>query len=171
MDMGSMGHSPAHACKISMLLNWYVEDACFISAAWHIRTRAQFAGTIIGVFFIAALIEGTRRLSREFDRRLTKAHLARIQENGLDSKTNPGESMQTLVPVMPFWREQLVRGFLYGLQYTAAFFVMLLGMSFNVPVLIAIFTGATFGYIVFGRDTLLLAETNRKTVDRRRDTR
>jgi copper transporter 1 len=54
MDMG--GHDMGGAadgtpmCKISMLLNWYSIDACFLSDKWHIRSKAGFAGTLIGVF-------------------------------------------------------------------------------------------------------------------------
>jgi copper transporter 1 len=52
MDMGgSASGSPGAACKISMLYNWYTVDSCFLAKSWHVHTLAQFAGSVIGVFF------------------------------------------------------------------------------------------------------------------------
>jgi copper transporter 1 len=65
----------------------------------------------------------------------------------------------TLKNIKPPWPQHIVRGLFYGSQFTAAFFVMLIGMFFNAGMLIAIFLGQTVGYIAFGRDTLQLEET------------
>ncbi|GMM44659.1 hypothetical protein DAPK24_012340 [Pichia kluyveri] len=49
MAMGAV--KDPHACKISMLWNWYTIDSCFLSKTWHVTSRGMFAGTCIGVFF------------------------------------------------------------------------------------------------------------------------
>ena len=96
------------------------------------------------------------------------------------------------IPRLPTWTQQLVRSFIYGSQFSAAFLVwasttyssafapvpyveililtlcfcyffsMLLGMYFNGFVLIAIFIGATLGYLVFGSDTVSAPEASAK---------
>ena len=57
---------------VSMLWNWYTVDTCFLSSTWHNNTKAKFAGSVIGVFFLVIAIEGLRRLARDYDRHITK---------------------------------------------------------------------------------------------------
>lgn len=56
-----------------MLWNWYTVDACFLSSTWHVKSKAQFAGSVIGVCLLVMAIEGVRRLGREYDRRLLRS--------------------------------------------------------------------------------------------------
>ncbi|ORX41105.1 Ctr copper transporter family-domain-containing protein [Kockovaella imperatae] len=177
MDMGSMDHgssssmndssassmsmSMGDGCKISMLWNWYTVDTCFLSATWHNKTRAMFAGSVIGVFFLTIAIEFVRRLGREFDRRLVAAARVRASlgqstsaPNSEDNlNKNLGSAEGTSFVYTPTWGHQVLRGLLYGSQFAAAFLVMLLGMYYNGYMLFAIFLGQTTGYIIFGRDT------------------
>jgi copper transporter 1 len=82
MDMG-MG-APEHACKISMLWNWYTIDACFISRQWHVRTIGQYAGTVISLFFIMILLEFFRRAAREYDRKIIEGFKSQAQTDSDD---------------------------------------------------------------------------------------
>ena len=59
-----------------MLWNWYTVDTCFLSSTWHNNTKAKFAGSVIGVFFLVIAIEGLRRLARDYDRHITKQAMA-----------------------------------------------------------------------------------------------
>lgn len=90
-----------------MLFNWTTIDACFLSPSWHIRTKAMFAGSIIGIFFLCMLIEALRRAAREYDRKITAM-------NRIDSK---GARYQ------PTFAQHVVRTLAYGAQFTAAFLV------------------------------------------------
>ncbi|ORY22230.1 Ctr copper transporter family-domain-containing protein [Naematelia encephala] len=143
-DMGDMDTGMG-SCTISMLWNWNTVGSCFLAESWYIRNKADFAGTIIGIFLLCMSIELVRRIGREYDRRLTFQSAAKVKASESDSP-----SMVTL-PVP--WGQQIVRGFLYGTQFFGAFLVMLLGMYFNGFVLLAIFLGQTTGYILFARDT------------------
>jgi hypothetical protein len=70
---------------VSMLWNWYTVDTCFLSSTWHNNTKAKFAGSVIGVFFLVIAIEGFRRLARDCDRHITKqamAHHTALNGNG-----------------------------------------------------------------------------------------
>ncbi|WWC66086.1 uncharacterized protein I303_108708 [Kwoniella dejecticola CBS 10117] len=155
-----MGHGDmdmdSHACKISMLWNWYTIDSCFLSATWHVRSKGGFAGSVIGVFLLCIAIEFVRRVGREYDRRLIMAAKA-----GLTPVTLPEVSKDASSPTTyhfrPSWVQQIIRGIAYGSQFTAAFLVMLFGMFFNGYILFVIFLGQTVGYIIFGRDTCTAA--------------
>ncbi|KAG8794542.1 hypothetical protein FRC12_023751 [Ceratobasidium sp. 428] len=109
-----------------------------------LRDVVGFAFSIISIFLITFLIEGARRSARNYDRMLSAKHTA------LDKGANSG-------PLRPTLKEQLVRGAFYGLQFSAAYVLMLIAMSFNGFAIFAIFLGGTAGYIIFGTDTLNIA--------------
>ncbi|KAH7333004.1 Ctr copper transporter family-domain-containing protein [Rhizoctonia solani] len=132
-----------HMCSVSILWNWEVVDSCFISDQWHVTNEVGFAFSIIGIFLITFLIEGLRRAARNYDRMLAAKHSGKLSKNG--------------VPLRPTMSEQLVRGGFYGVQFSAAYVLMLIAMSFNGFALFAIFLGGTAGYIMFSTDTLKIA--------------
>ncbi|KAI9790261.1 MAG: Copper Transporter integral membrane protein that functions in high affinity copper transport [Peltula sp. TS41687] len=72
MDMGGAAAADTHACKISMLWNWYTVDSCFIARSWHVRSHGTFAVSCIGVVLLVILLEGLRRTQRELDRYLLR---------------------------------------------------------------------------------------------------
>ncbi|KIY70479.1 Ctr copper transporter [Cylindrobasidium torrendii FP15055 ss-10] len=155
MDSMSMGGG----CKISMLWNWNTVDACFISDQWHVKTVGAYAGSVIGVFFLVQLIEWVRRASREYDRYLVKQHTVRAaaqtaMESSSDVKVLSGSSATTTVPIRPTLIQQLIRSFLYFLQFCGGYMIMLLAMYYNGGILFAIGTGAFFGHFASTWDTL-----------------
>lgn len=173
--MGMGAGAGGRPCKISMLLNYNTVDSCFISSDWQITSRGMFAGSCIGVLLLCIAIEAVRRLGREYDRRLVLAAKARIQaqetaepesltaqnsESKLNGSTDGADldsrpPLQLTTPLyQPSIIQHLLRSLVYGSTFTAAFFVMLLGMYYNVYILICIFLGHTLGYILFARDTL-----------------
>ncbi|KAH0551095.1 hypothetical protein GP486_007559 [Trichoglossum hirsutum] len=136
--MPSMGMSMGPgACKISMLWNWYTIDSCFIARTWHIRTRAAFGGSCIGVILLVLCLELLRRVQREYDRYITRTRKQQDPpSNGSGSPTKREAfaltanifSQRAFRPTIP---QQLVRSLLYMLQFAVAYFIMLLAMYYN----------------------------------------
>lgn len=163
-----------------MLWNWTVLDACFLTESWQTRTRAQFAGTVIGVFLMVVAIQGVHKVGREYDRRLVDVRLARaallkarseqlgdspkldieanqaceVQPNTLAKSSSSTLAAPIAVKVVPTWSEQTLRGLIHGVAFTGSFLTMLLGMYFNGFILFAIFLGAIVGHVLFARDTV-----------------
>lgn len=98
---------------------------------------------------MVALIEGVRRVHREFDRRLIAKYLASsVTASGSVDSLNKGgpalirsvhlaafipcverpPSKPGMVLIRPTLFEQTIRAAFYGVQFTAAFLTMLLGM-------------------------------------------
>jgi hypothetical protein len=97
---------PMALTPVSMLWNWYTVDTCFLSSTWHNNTKAKFAGSVIGVFFLVIAIEGFRRLARDYDRHITKqamVHHTATNGNG-DSTPIVGDSKDVVEGscVVPF---------------------------------------------------------------------
>ncbi|KAJ7715716.1 Ctr copper transporter family-domain-containing protein [Mycena maculata] len=139
------------ACKLSMLWNWDTVDSCFISEQWHVHTLRQYAGTLIGVFFIVVLLEAFRKISRAYD-----AHILRRYKNRLAAETlvRLAEAVKRNKPFSPGFFQHLVRSLFYFIQFSTAYLLMLAAMTHNGGLLIAIFAGAFAGFFLFGRDTV-----------------
>ncbi|KAI5809132.1 Ctr copper transporter [Peziza echinospora] len=94
MDHGGMGGGGSGpACKISMLWNWYTVDSCFIARSWHVRSKAMFAGSCIGVILLVMLLELIRRAQREYDRYIVK----QIQQAGSRNNSSLSNAQVPLV--------------------------------------------------------------------------
>ena len=148
MDMGP-------ACKINMLWNWYTVDSCFITTDWHVRSNGIFALSVIALFFLVALIEGVRRLSREYDRRLV-LHARYAWKNGT-LPTVKGSTDDSVFEFKPTWSQQFVRAVLFTIQFGAAYIIMLIAMYYNGFMIFAIILGGGFGYFIFGKDTVAVS--------------
>ncbi|BGP37810.1 copper transporter complex subunit Ctr4 [Rhodotorula kratochvilovae] len=157
MDMG--GGSSGASCQISMLWNWTVMDACFLSKSWHIRSVGDYVGTLIGVFFLVVALEGVRRLGREYDRSIRAAYYRREALALAALAKNQGKEVAQAAPFRPSHKEHAVRSVFYFVQFTVAYLLMLLAMYYNGGMLFAIFSGAGVGHFIFGRDTATDAST------------
>lgn len=173
-DMMGMGGS----CQISMLWNWNVIDACFISESWQIKSKGMFAGSCIGVILLVMALEFLRRLSKEYDRFIIKQHAAKFQESSSATVTTaaarpaaPADATKTglesvnsrelacpavvaMPPFRPSVLQQAVRALIHMVQFAVAYFVMLLAMYYNGYFIICIFIGAYLGSFIFQWETL-----------------
>lgn len=178
-----MSHSDPNACKISMLWNWYTVNSCFIARSWHVRSKAQFAGSCIGVFLLVVLHQWLHRFAREYDAALirsksTKADVSAGSDNALATES----SLPTLKPSQPAamantmshkWFvaaksvggvyatpfEHLVRTLLFTVEWGVAYIIMLLFMYYNGYIIISCILGAFFGRLFFTYNEQLSCST------------
>ncbi|KAF2008495.1 Ctr-domain-containing protein [Aaosphaeria arxii CBS 175.79] len=167
--MAGMGHGMGgpNACQISMLWNWNVKNACFISKSWRITSNGMFAGSCIGVILLVISLELLRRAGKEYDRYILAQYarsavaLPSTASSTHDNTTAAAKSASTTsspacVPAVssqtfrPNVLQQAVRALLHMLQFAVAYFIMLLAMYYNGYILICIFIGAYIGYFIFG---------------------
>ena len=143
-----------------MLWNWYTVDSCFLASSWHVRSRAAFAGTCIGVLLLVLLLEAIRRAQREFDRYLVKlknrqrqqhqhqhqGHLANVETafgagangdlkgdgvaDGVQQHHDCTAASSSAAHSLLIW-EHTVRSLLYTMQFALAYIIMLLAMYYN----------------------------------------
>ncbi|EGD95711.1 high affinity copper transporter [Trichophyton tonsurans CBS 112818] len=159
-------------CKISMLWNWNVIDACFISSTWRITSRGMFAGSCIGVILLVMSLEFLRRLGREFDKHIagqpslfnklgfgTSAMAAanshpvgsEFTDDPDSSKPRDANGSPRLEGgrCSPTLLQHTLRSLLHMVQFGVAYFVMLLAMYYNGFFIICILIGAFLGHFVF----------------------
>ncbi|RFU73699.1 copper transporter [Trichoderma arundinaceum] len=187
-DMGGM-EGMGGSCKISMLWNWNVQDACFISETWQITSKGMFAGSCIGVILLVISLEFLRRLAKEYDRLLIRQHTAKFQgisapvavaakpattalkvgHDSIDFQEAACPAGIAIPPFRPSVLQQAARALLHMVQFAIAYFVMLLAMYYNGYFIICIFIGAYIGAFLFQWETLTVgtsqtSATNEATV-------
>lgn len=143
---GHGGHDmPSHGemCSMSMLFTWDTNNLCIVFKQWHIRTTPGLLFSLIAVVLIGmgyeALRAGTRRYEVIMARRLDST-----------PRQNKAQASQ---------RTHLVKAVLYAVQTFYAFMLMLIFMTYNGWVMVAVTLGAFFGYLVFGAHTPVNKET------------
>ncbi|PGG99355.1 hypothetical protein AJ79_08549 [Helicocarpus griseus UAMH5409] len=150
--MGSMGMHGGNGCKISMLWNWNVMNACFISSTWRITSKGMFAGSCIGVVLLVMSLEFLRRAGHEFDKYIAgKPHLCSgllIPKSPNTGSVDPPPSLQKRA-VRPSLLQHTLRSLLHMVQFGVAYFVMLLAMYYNGYIIICILIGSFLGAFVF----------------------
>jgi copper transporter 1 len=168
MDHGHGGHGDMDMgpkCSMHMLWNTQIVDTCIVFKQWHISSRFFFALSFFAIILISLGYEYLREYQRMVDRGIALA-LSRkargkgsvsgrstpeqsgpeVEEAGLLSGRSPKISTSTLVPLCP----RILRATLYGVQVFISFFLMLVFMTYNAYLILAVVLGAGIGHFVFG---------------------
>ncbi|KAH6963957.1 Ctr copper transporter family-domain-containing protein [Fusarium avenaceum] len=141
MDHGDMDHGHGGGmkdmCSMNMLFTWNTNNLCIVFRQWHVRSTTSLFFSLVAVVLLAVGYEALRSLSRRY-------------EEALDNRvrTAPRQSQGQADQ-----RAHLIKAVLYGLQNFYAFMLMLVFMTYNGWVMIAVSLGAFLGYLLFGKRT------------------
>jgi len=141
MDHGGDGMNDM--CSMSMLFTWDTTNLCIVFEQWHIRTTPGLIISLIAVVLIAMGYEGLRATCRVYERSID----ARVE-------SAPRQNRDSLAR-----HSHLIKSLLYGFQNFYAFMLMLVFMTYNGWVMVAVSLGAFLGYYVFGSHTSATKET------------
>ncbi|KAI9455865.1 copper transporter, partial [Russula earlei] len=162
---GDMDTGPI--CSMQMLWNTQIEDTCIVFRQWHISSRFVFTLSFLAIILISLGYEYLRAYQRTVDRRIALA-LSFAKGRGKDSVSGrstpelsgpdvevagllsgrPKKPSRTGTPV-PF-SPRVLRATLYGAQVFVSFFLMLVFMTYNAYLILAVVLGASIGHFVFG---------------------
>ncbi|CAI6095710.1 hypothetical protein V2G26_014429 [Clonostachys chloroleuca] len=141
MDHGDMDHG-GHGgmedmCNMNMLFTWDTTNLCIVFRQWHVRSTASLIFSLLAVVLIGIGYEAIRAFSRRYELATSKRveSLPRQSQGQLSQRTH------------------VIKGALYALQNFYAFMLMLLFMTYNGWVMIAVTLGAFFGYLIFGKSS------------------
>ncbi|KAL1311702.1 hypothetical protein AAFC00_001804 [Neodothiora populina] len=132
MKHGGMDHG--NMCSMNMLFTWETKNLCIIFRGWQVTGTLSLIGTLMGIILLTAGYELVRELARRYE--------TAIQDR-VDSLPRR-DSMQAAQ------KSKVVKAALYALQVFYSFFIMLLFMTYNGWVMIAVAVGAFIGFLVFG---------------------
>ncbi|KAG5920873.1 hypothetical protein E4U53_003860 [Claviceps sorghi] len=141
MGHGGMGHG-GHGgmddmCSMSMLFTWDTKNLCIVFRQWHVRSTPGLLASLLAVVVLAMGYEALRALSRRYEHAVNRRISALPRQSQEDARR----------------QGHVVKAVFYGLQNFYAFMLMLIFMTYNGWVMIAVSLGAFLGYLFFGHCT------------------
>ncbi|KZV73316.1 copper transporter [Peniophora sp. CONT] len=172
MDHGGMDHGDhgGHGgmdmgpkCTMNMLWNTQIEDTCIVFKQWHISSKFIFALSFFAIIAISLGYEWLRAYQRSVDTQIALA-LSRGKGRSVSGRSSPLPSdpdaeeagllsgrvfksssiMNVPIPA------RTLRAVLYGCSVFISFFLMLVFMTYNAYLILAVVVGAALGHYVFG---------------------
>lgn len=146
MDMG-------HKCNMNMLFTWDTTNLCIIFHWWHISSTLTLLISLVAVAILTAGYEVVRELSRNYESSSAEyvnslpnddGNAGRDRSSFLWSGKDAGQQEKKI---------RIVKAAFYAVQVFYSFFIMLLFMTYNGWVMLAVAVGAFFGYIGFGNSS------------------
>ncbi|KEY65963.1 hypothetical protein S7711_06623 [Stachybotrys chartarum IBT 7711] len=124
-------------CSMNMLFTWDTTNLCIVFSQWHIRSTTSLVFSLAAVVLLAMGYEALRSVSRRYEVAMNK----RVESMPRQNQSSAGQ------------RAHVIKAALYALQNFYAFMLMLIFMTYNGWVMVAVSLGAFFGYVLFGQDT------------------
>jgi len=138
---GSMQH-------MMMMFFHFGNNETVLFESWKFDSVGGLIGSMIGIFFMAALYEGLKYYREYLFWRTYNA----LQYRAVSFPSEKGvvnEDNQVVQPTMMSWMH-FFQTILHILQITLSYFLMLIFMTYNVWLCIAVVFGAAVGYFLFG---------------------
>ncbi|EGS19048.1 putative copper transport protein [Thermochaetoides thermophila DSM 1495] len=142
MDHGSPD-SAGPMCNMNMLFTWSTDNLCIVFRQWRITSTPSLLVSLALIVTICAGYEALREGIRRYD-----AVVARRLD------TAPRQNRDAVTR-----RAHYIKAILYGIQNFYAFMIMLIFMTYNGWVMLAVSFGAGLGYLLFGGKTPVAKET------------
>ncbi|GAP83396.2 putative CTR2 short splice [Rosellinia necatrix] len=186
MVHGDMDHGGGHPggggmpmCNMNMLFTWDTTNLCIVFRQWHVTGRVSLVFSLLAIMAICAGYEALREATRRYELWLSNKEAAynRNQDNDHQDHERGQEQVAETTPFLGIerigtgagagsppdspvgQRARILKAVLYGVQNFYAFMIMLLFMTYNGYVMIAVAIGAGLGYYFFGSNTRATKET------------
>jgi len=144
MDHGMPGMDHGHKCNMNMLFTWDTTDLCIVFRSWHVSGTFSLIVALIGIILLTAGYEAVREASRRYEAYANKALEGRRGGDDLRGR-NAGSNAEQ--------QAKLVKAALYAVQVFYSFFIMLLFMTYNGWIMLAVAVGAFVGYLLFANSS------------------
>ncbi|KAH6660091.1 ctr copper transporter family protein-like protein [Truncatella angustata] len=147
MDHGDMDHGGhggmTDMCNMNMLFTWDSTNLCIVFRSWHVRGTASLVFSLLAIVAICVGYEAVREATRRYESWADKRQETAPRRNQVEVSK----------------RAHVIKATLYAVQCFYAFMMMLLFMTYNGWVMLAVFVGNFIGYIMFGNSTKATKET------------
>ncbi|RYN74559.1 hypothetical protein AA0117_g6877 [Alternaria alternata] len=138
-DMPGMG-GDGPKCNMNMLFTWDTTDLCIVFPSWHISGTGSLIFSLLAVVLLTAGYEAIREISRRYE-----AYSKGIMEGSRGRNGGVGRSAEQQM--------KMIKAVLYAVQVFYSFFIMLLFMTYNGWIMLAVAVGAFVGYLMFSQSS------------------
>ncbi|KAH9873529.1 hypothetical protein IAQ61_004153 [Plenodomus lingam] len=141
-------------CNMNMLFTWDTTNLCIIFRGWRIDGTLSLILSLLAIVLLTAGYEAVREMSRRYE-----AYTQGVVEGRRsgDVRDITGESSSLLGPGRNAGKAEqqhkIVKAALYAVQVFYSFFVMLLFMTYNGWIMLAVAAGAFVGYLMFSQSS------------------
>ncbi|XP_020626924.1 high affinity copper uptake protein 1-like [Orbicella faveolata] len=154
MDHDQMGHDDMMGHGMMMYFH-FSKSVTILFESWSVNDATELVFSCVAIFVLAALYEGLKVLREVLKRRYSYVVSVDLTETkvygtGPNQTTVVTESKGELPRSRICNWHHLVQTFLHVVQVTISYFLMLIFMTYNVWLCLAVALGAGFGYFVFG---------------------
>ncbi|KAL3228547.1 Copper transport protein CTR2 [Nakaseomyces bracarensis] len=152
MDHSAMDHSKGHAgmnhpgmgdtdsCSMNMLFTWNYKNTCVVFHWWHIKTVQGLLLSCVALFLLSGLYEYLKYYLNNSQR------LYEVTSTSSNNETNVPANVASRATK----RIALSRSMWYGFQVGYSFMLMLVFMTYNGWLMIAVVLGAAWGHYHWG---------------------
>ncbi|TKA66946.1 hypothetical protein B0A49_09366 [Cryomyces minteri] len=144
MDHGGMGGGEP-MCSMDMLFTWDTNNLCIVFKSWRIRSTTSLLFSLLAIVALTAGYELVREMSRQYEERCRQ----RSDKWRMEGITEVVGRQTSAVEK----KSKMVKAALYAVQVFYSFFIMLLFMTYNGWVMLAVAAGAFVGYLMFSNST------------------
>ncbi|KAI9886415.1 MAG: hypothetical protein M1823_001804 [Watsoniomyces obsoletus] len=137
MPDGGMDHHKM-MCNMNMLFTWDTTNLCIIFKQWRITGTISLILSLLGVVALTAGYEFVREMSRRYEQRHNQEMFKGLPKR--DSRRDRE-------------RAKLGKAAFYAVQVFYSFFIMLLFMTYNGWIMLAVAVGAFVGYLIWGNSS------------------
>ncbi|KAK4181270.1 Ctr copper transporter family-domain-containing protein [Triangularia setosa] len=141
--MGHGDHGGQNTCNMNMLFTWDTENLCIVFRQWQISSNFTLLVSLLAIIALGAGYEALREGIRRYESAVTK-RASSVPRQNRDEVTK---------------RAHIIKSVLYAVQNFYAFMIMLIFMTYNGWVMLAVSLGAGLGYLFFGGQTTIAKET------------
>ncbi|DAA75780.1 TPA_exp: hypothetical protein A8136_1502 [Trichophyton benhamiae CBS 112371] len=151
MDHHKHGDMDMGECSMNMLFTFSTKNLCIVFPQWRVTGLFSLLLSLAAVVLLVAGYEALRDFTRQYE-------LATLGQKDLPS-TNAGVSVsvndttQALRGSVAERKAKVTRAGLYAAQVFYSFFIMLLFMTDNGWVMLAVAAGAFMGHLMFGESS------------------
>ncbi|EFR03613.1 ctr copper transporter [Nannizzia gypsea CBS 118893] len=139
MDHHNHGDMDMGECSMNMLFTFSTKNLCIVFPQWRVTGLLSLLLSLAAVVLLVAGYEGLRDFTRQYE-------LATLGQRDLPStRTGRGSAAER--------KGKVTRAALYAAQVFYSFFIMLLFMTYNGWVMLAVAAGAFIGHLMFGESS------------------
>ncbi|XP_050524408.1 high affinity copper uptake protein 1-like isoform X2 [Daktulosphaira vitifoliae] len=134
----------AHSCHMKMAF-YFGTEATVLFDWWKFNTTTGLIYSMVGIFLLATLYEGLKYFREYLFWKSYNAIQYRSVQIPLEKESSNPVSQPTMLSSFHF-----LQTFLHVIQITVSYLLMLIFMTYNVWLCLAVLLGATLGYFLFG---------------------
>jgi copper transporter 1 len=138
-----------------MLFNWDTENICVIFSWWHINGIGTMLLACLLTAVFGIIYEAIRNTARRYDARLIQEERRQYQsESESEEEAGVHRTLHGAPEGMIIYfsrNQQIMRSLLYAIQVGIGFMLMLIFMTYNGFLMLAVVFGAGIGHFLFAR--------------------